>query len=71
MKHIFIVNPISGAGRGKKIGENIERVAPELGLDYEVFILLGDMRLLKLLKNIRRNKILFIALVEMELYLKC
>ena len=36
MKHIFIVNPISGAGRGKKIGENIERVAPELGLDYEV-----------------------------------
>lgn len=37
MKHIFIVNPTSGAGRGEKIGKNIERVAPELGLDYEIF----------------------------------
>lgn len=36
MKHIFIVNPISGAGRGKKIGEKIEKVAPELGLDFEI-----------------------------------
>ena len=36
MKHIFIVNPVSGAGRGEKIGKKIESVAPELGLDYEI-----------------------------------
>lgn len=36
MKHVFIVNPVSGAGRGKRIGENIERVVPEMGLDYEI-----------------------------------
>lgn len=37
MKHIFIINPVSGAGRGEKIGKKIERVAPELGLDYEIY----------------------------------
>ena len=36
MKHIFSVNPVSGAGRGEKIGKKIESVAPELGLDYEI-----------------------------------
>ena len=36
MKHIFIINPVSGAGRGEKIGKKIEHVAPELGLDYEI-----------------------------------
>ena len=36
MRHIFIINAISGAGRGKKIGENIERIAPELGINYVI-----------------------------------
>lgn len=37
MKYIFIVNPTSGAGRGKLIGNNIEKVAPSLGIDYEIY----------------------------------
>ena len=36
MKHIFIINPVSGAGRGGKIGKRIEEVAPTLGIDYEI-----------------------------------
>lgn len=36
MKHIFIINPVSGAGRGATIGKKIEAIAPTLGFDYEI-----------------------------------
>lgn len=36
MKHIFIVNPTAGSGRGKLLGEKIEKVVRKTGLDYVI-----------------------------------
>lgn len=36
MKHIFIINPISGQGRAFRMVDNIHRVCKEEKLDYEV-----------------------------------
>ena len=56
MKHIFIVNPVSGAGRGKKIGENIERVAPEMGLDYEIHYTTRGHEATEIAKRYKKEK---------------
>ena len=34
MKHIFIVNPISGKGNALKIADKIKKVCEKNGLDY-------------------------------------
>lgn len=36
MKHIFIINPISGKGKTLKIAENIEKVCKDEDLDFEI-----------------------------------
>lgn len=36
MKHVFIVNPISGQGRAFKMVDNIHKACQEMNLDYEV-----------------------------------
>lgn len=36
MKHVFIVNPISGGGKALKIVQNINKVCMEKGFDYEI-----------------------------------
>ena len=36
MKHIFIVNPVSGNGKAAKIVKNIERVCDYEDLEYEI-----------------------------------
>lgn len=36
MKHIFIVNSISGKGKGLKVANLIEEVCKEMGLDFEI-----------------------------------
>ena len=36
MKHIFIVNPVSGGGKALKIVQNINKVCMEKGFEYEV-----------------------------------
>lgn len=36
MKHIFIVNPVSGGGKALKIVQNINKVCIEKGFDYEI-----------------------------------
>lgn len=36
MKHIFIVNPVSGGGKSLKIVQNINKVCMEKGFDYEI-----------------------------------
>lgn len=36
MKHIFIVNPVSGGGKALKIVQNINKVCMEKGFDYEI-----------------------------------
>ena len=37
MKHIFIVNPISGKGNALKIADKIKKVCEKKGLDYEMY----------------------------------
>ena len=56
MRHIFIINPTSGAGRGKKIGENIERIAPELGIDYIVHYTTRAYEATELAKQYKKEK---------------
>ena len=36
MKHIFIVNPVSGKGKTGDIVKNIEKVCDEENLEYEI-----------------------------------
>lgn len=36
MKHVFIINPISGKGKTLKVAENIEKVCQREKLDYEI-----------------------------------
>lgn len=36
MKHVFIVNPVSGGGKALKIVQNINKVCMEKGFDYEI-----------------------------------
>lgn len=36
MKHVFIVNSISGKGKGLKLSELIRQICNELGIDYEI-----------------------------------
>jgi len=36
MKHIFIVNPVSGKGKAGYIVKNIEKVCGEENLEYEI-----------------------------------
>jgi diacylglycerol kinase (ATP) len=36
MKHVFIINPISGKGKTLKVAENIEKVCQKENLDYEI-----------------------------------
>ena len=36
MKHIFIVNPVSGGGKALKIVQNINKVCIEKGFEYEI-----------------------------------
>lgn len=56
MKHIFIINPVSGAGKGKKIGERIEKVAPELGLDYVVHYTTRGHEATEIAKKYKKEK---------------
>lgn len=56
MKHIFIINPVSGAGKGKKIGERIESVAPELGLDYVVHYTTRGHEATEIAKKYKKEK---------------
>ena len=56
MRHIFIINPTSGAGRGKKIGENIERIAPELGIDYVVHYTTRGHEATEIAKRYKKEK---------------
>ena len=37
MKHFFIVNPIAGGGKGRKIGEAIAKAAEEMKLDFSIY----------------------------------
>lgn len=36
MKHVFIINPISGKGKTLKVAENIEKICQKENLDYEI-----------------------------------
>jgi len=36
MKHIFIINPVSGAGRGNEIGKKIENIAKDNGYEFNI-----------------------------------
>ena len=36
MKYIFIINPIAGRGKYKKILPNIEKICNERKIDYEI-----------------------------------
>ena len=37
--YYFIVNPISGCGRGKTVWKTVEQELAQLGTEYEAFLL--------------------------------
>ena len=37
--YYFIVNPISGCGRGKTVWKTVEQELAQLGIEYEAFLL--------------------------------
>ncbi len=56
MKHIFIINPIAGAGRGLKIGKNIEKKAEELGLDHIIHYTTRGHEATEIARSYRKEK---------------
>lgn len=56
MKHIFIINPVSGAGKGRRIGEKIEKLAPELGLDFIVHYTTRGHEATEIAKKYKKEK---------------
>ncbi len=56
MKHIFIVNPTAGGGKGKIVGEKIESVAAEMGLDYDIHYTSRGHEATEIAKKYRHEK---------------
>lgn len=55
MKHIFIVNPISGQGRAFRMVDNIHNVCKEKNLDYEVIFTRKENDATEIVKNIKKR----------------
>lgn len=55
MKHIFIVNPISGQGRAFRMIDNIHRVCQEEKLDYEVIFTRKPHDATDIVKNYKKG----------------
>ncbi len=56
MRHIFIVNPISGQGRAFKLVENIHNVCRQDNLDYEVIFTRQPKDATKIVKQYRKEE---------------
>lgn len=55
MKHIFIVNPVSGQGRSLKLVDNIHRVCQREKLDYEVVFTRKPKDASEIVRNYRKG----------------
>lgn len=62
MKHVFIVNPISGAGSALKEAKKIDRFAKKENLDYEVYYTKCQRDAYNFVKNYKGKKIIFHSL---------
>lgn len=56
MKHIFIVNPISGKGRACKVAIGIKKVCEEEKLDYQIYYTNAPGDATKITKSIKGSK---------------
>ena len=56
MKHIFIVNPISGKGRACKVVIGIKKVCEEEKLDYQIYYTNAPGDATKITKSIKGSK---------------
>lgn len=59
MKHVFIINPISGQGRAFKMVDNIHRVCTEEKLDYEVIFTRNAGDATKIVKKLKGENIVY------------
>ena len=62
MKHVFIVNPVSGAGSALKEAKKIDRFAKTENLDYEVYYTKCQRDAYNFVKNYKGKKIIFHSL---------
>lgn len=59
MKHIFIVNPVSGKGKALSVSLRIKKVCEEEKLDYEVHYTNGPLDATRLVKSIKGKNIIY------------
>lgn len=56
MKHIFIVNPVSGQGKAVNLVENIHKVCQKDNLNYEVIFTRKAKDAIKIVKKYRHEE---------------
>lgn len=56
MKHIFIVNPVSGAGRGKIIGKKIEELVVDMEIEYEIYYTSKKYEAIDIVKKYKKEE---------------
>lgn len=56
MKHVFIVNPISGRGKALKVSLGIKKICEEEKLDYEIHYTNGPKDATKIAKKVKGSK---------------
>lgn len=54
--HIFIINPVSGKGRGLKVGKNIEAACQKMGWEYEIQYTRHDLSAEEIAKTYKDGK---------------
>ncbi len=56
MKHVFIVNPVSGRGKALKVSLGIKKICEEEKLDYEIHYTNGPKDATKIAKKVKGSK---------------
>ena len=56
MKHVFIVNPISGRGKALKVSLGIKKICEEEKLDYEIHYTNGPKDATRIAKKVKGSK---------------
>ena len=56
MKHVFIVNPVSGRGKALKVSLGIKKICEEEKLDYEIHYTNGPKDATRIAKEVKGSK---------------